>query len=120
MRRRSARDPRSALELRRLAFKAQRSAAAREVLLDALLESDKRTEEFMRYTREAAKRNGVKSFLLYTPPNSWLRSPKASNIKDRRVIVRGRFDLSDTRTLTKSHHYSGAVIVYVVEPPAAR
>ena len=49
MTRRAHRDPRSLLELRRLALRAKRSSANREVLHDALLETYPRTyEKFIR------------------------------------------------------------------------
>lgn len=76
----NARDPRSLLELRRLAYRAKRIPGMRDVLHDALLESFPNVyeEAIRRAHREVA--HGVEKFIIFLPsrlgpkPGAWARS----------------------------------------------
>ena len=66
MTRRVRRDPRSLLELRRLAYRAQRSDAAREVLHDALLETFPVYEQYLTDALERATSDGQPYVVVFS------------------------------------------------------
>lgn len=69
MRRSSHRDPRSLLELRRLAYRAQRSPEAREVLHDALLETMPGSYEFAIQETDRLATSSRRGAVLWFFPN---------------------------------------------------
>lgn len=112
----SARDPRSFFELRRLAYKAQRSLHYRAVLHDALLESFPGAYEHMIDVAEnrAAQRGP------YGPQNIWFLPARLTKTTRRYETFHLLFEIHSTDFEPLKGHvgfareplFRGAVIVY--------
>lgn len=98
------RDPRSLLELRRLAHKAKRSPGMREVLHDALLETfPVQYENIIQRAQRESLRGGEK-FVIFMPnrmlaqPRAWAGRPPE---KRRKLAPEMLFAIMDNVTLGK-------------------
>ena len=77
MTRRAHRDPRSLLELRRLAYMAPRDPAARHVLQDALLETVPTVlEQYIERARKEDKRSGLEQLVWFRPKRMYHYTPE--------------------------------------------
>ena len=115
MTRRARRDPRSLLELRRLALRVRRNPDAREVLHDALLETFPREyEAWIRAAQQRAKKFKNDEFaVVFYPSRLKRRMLFDAGVLRRRLLPESLFNLTDnpikkmidTSTLEDEIHY---------------
>jgi len=100
MRRAHARDPRSILELRRLAYKAKRTPGMREVLHDALLETfPAEYEEAIQRAYQEAESHREK-FIVFLP--SRLSRSHRKHPPEMLFVIRDNMTIGQEDTTTKA------------------
>ena len=109
MTRRARRDPRSLLELRRLAYRAQRSDAAREVLHDALLETFPVYEQYLTDALERATSDGQPYVVVF----SFWPSALKRYARTHPPVLFDIYSLNYARTRSEADVGKYGVITYV-------